>query len=71
MTILSIKPVFAGRVIQVNIERVRLPNASVADLEIIEHQLAVATEPRRGIGIAWVASSCSSPTSGCAVGSRG
>jgi 8-oxo-dGTP pyrophosphatase MutT (NUDIX family) len=37
MTILSIKPVFTGRVIQVNVERVRLPNASVADLEIIHH----------------------------------
>jgi 8-oxo-dGTP pyrophosphatase MutT (NUDIX family) len=37
MTILSIKPVFSGRVIQVNIERVELPNGSVADLEIIHH----------------------------------
>ena len=37
MTILSIKPVFTGRVIQVNVERVQLPNASVADLEIIHH----------------------------------
>lgn len=37
MTILSIKPVFTGRVIQVNVERVRLPNDNVADLEIIHH----------------------------------
>jgi len=37
MTILAIKPVFSGRVIQVNVERVRLPNSNVADLEIIHH----------------------------------
>jgi 8-oxo-dGTP pyrophosphatase MutT (NUDIX family) len=37
MSILSIKPVFSGRVIQVNVERVELPNANVADLEIIHH----------------------------------
>lgn len=37
MTILSKQPVFSGRVIQVNIERVQLPNASIADLEIIHH----------------------------------
>jgi 8-oxo-dGTP pyrophosphatase MutT (NUDIX family) len=37
MAILSIKPVFTGRVIQVNVERVQLPNASTADLEIIHH----------------------------------
>lgn len=37
MTILSIKPVFSGRVIQVNVERVQLPNSSIADLEIIHH----------------------------------
>jgi 8-oxo-dGTP pyrophosphatase MutT (NUDIX family) len=37
MTILSIKPVFSGRVIQVNVERVQLPNANVAELEIIHH----------------------------------
>jgi 8-oxo-dGTP pyrophosphatase MutT (NUDIX family) len=29
--------VFTGRVIQVNVERVQLPNASIADLEIIHH----------------------------------
>jgi 8-oxo-dGTP pyrophosphatase MutT (NUDIX family) len=33
----SIKTVFAGRVIQVNVERVRLPNDAVADLEIVHH----------------------------------
>lgn len=37
MTIESIKPVFRGRVIEVNVERVRLPNDQVADLEIIHH----------------------------------
>lgn len=37
MSTLSIKPVFSGRVIQVNVERVQLPNGSVADLEIIHH----------------------------------
>lgn len=37
MTILSLKPVFSGRIIQVNVERVRLPNSSIADLEIIHH----------------------------------
>jgi 8-oxo-dGTP pyrophosphatase MutT (NUDIX family) len=37
MTILEVKPVFSGRVIQVNVERVQLPNANVADLEIIHH----------------------------------
>ena len=37
MSIQSIKPVFTGRVIQVNVERVELPNGNVADLEIIHH----------------------------------
>ena len=37
MTIVSTKPVFSGRVIQVNVERVTLPNGSTADLEIIHH----------------------------------
>jgi ADP-ribose pyrophosphatase len=37
MTIESITKVFTGRVIQVNVERVRLPNDRVADLEIIHH----------------------------------
>jgi ADP-ribose pyrophosphatase len=33
----TITNVFNGRVIQVNVERVELPNGSVADLEIIHH----------------------------------
>jgi ADP-ribose pyrophosphatase len=33
----SITHVFKGRVIEVNIERVQLPNGAVADLEIIHH----------------------------------
>ena len=37
MPIESITAVFHGRVIEVNIERVLLPNGSVADLEIIHH----------------------------------
>ena len=37
MTLLSTTPVFSGRVIQVNVERVALPNGNVADLEIIHH----------------------------------
>jgi 8-oxo-dGTP pyrophosphatase MutT (NUDIX family) len=37
MTTLAIQPVFSGRVIHVNVERVQLPNGSIADLEIIHH----------------------------------
>jgi 8-oxo-dGTP pyrophosphatase MutT (NUDIX family) len=37
MAILSINSVFSGRVIQVNVECVQLPNGSIADLEIIHH----------------------------------
>lgn len=37
MTILSIDTVFTGRVIKVNVEHVQLPNASIADLEIVHH----------------------------------
>ena len=37
MTLLSTKTMFTGRVIHVNIEKVRLPNDAVADLEIIHH----------------------------------
>jgi 8-oxo-dGTP pyrophosphatase MutT (NUDIX family) len=33
----EIKHVFTGRVIEVNVERVPLPNGTVADLEIIRH----------------------------------
>jgi 8-oxo-dGTP pyrophosphatase MutT (NUDIX family) len=33
----NIQRVFTGRVIQVNVERVELPNGAVADLEIIHH----------------------------------
>jgi 8-oxo-dGTP pyrophosphatase MutT (NUDIX family) len=35
--LLSTTSVFAGRVIQVNVERVELPNGKVAELEIIHH----------------------------------
>jgi len=37
MSIENVRPVFAGRVIRVNVETVRLPNGHVADLEIIHH----------------------------------
>jgi 8-oxo-dGTP pyrophosphatase MutT (NUDIX family) len=33
----DVKHVFTGRVIEVNVERVQLPNGSVAELEIIRH----------------------------------
>jgi len=33
----DVKNVFTGRVIQVNVERVRLPNGTTAELEIIRH----------------------------------
>lgn len=37
MSLLSKQTHFKGRVIEVNVERVELPNGSVADLEIIHH----------------------------------
>jgi ADP-ribose pyrophosphatase len=37
MTLLSTKAIYSGRVIRVNVERVRLPNDAIADLEIIHH----------------------------------
>ena len=37
MTIESLRPIYTGRVIQLNVERVRLPNDVVADLEIVHH----------------------------------
>ena len=33
----DVKHVFTGRVIEVNVERVQLPNGTIADLEIIHH----------------------------------
>jgi 8-oxo-dGTP pyrophosphatase MutT (NUDIX family) len=33
----EVKHVFTGRVIEVNVERVQLPNGSIAELEIIKH----------------------------------
>lgn len=33
----KLTPIYQGRVIQLNLERVRLPNDSVADLEIVHH----------------------------------
>ncbi len=37
MSVESVQNVFTGRVIRVNVERVRLPNQAVADLEIVHH----------------------------------
>lgn len=37
MTVKSVRPGFAGRVIQVNVETVTLPNGATVDLEIIRH----------------------------------
>jgi 8-oxo-dGTP pyrophosphatase MutT (NUDIX family) len=37
MSILSVRTVFQGRIIRVNVETVRLPNGHVSDLEIIHH----------------------------------
>jgi 8-oxo-dGTP pyrophosphatase MutT (NUDIX family) len=37
MSIEKVRTVFAGRVIRVNVETVRLPNDHVAELEIIHH----------------------------------
>jgi ADP-ribose pyrophosphatase len=41
--ILDVRPVYAGRVIQLSVERVRLPNGSVAELEIVRHPGGAAT----------------------------
>ena len=52
MSLLSLKNHFKGRVIEVNVERVQLPNGSVADLEIIHHPggaTVVAVNERREI----------------------
>lgn len=37
MTTVAVQRIFSGRVIQVNVEKVQLPNGNVADLEIIHH----------------------------------
>mgnify|MGYP000512286744 CR=1 FL=1 len=52
MPVLSLRNVFRGRVIEVNVERVELPNKAVADLEIIHHPggaAIVAINERREI----------------------
>lgn len=35
--ILDVRPVYSGRVIELDVERVRLPNGNVAELEIVRH----------------------------------
>jgi ADP-ribose pyrophosphatase len=37
MSLLSLTEIYSGRVIRLNLERVRLPNGNIADLEIIHH----------------------------------
>jgi 8-oxo-dGTP pyrophosphatase MutT (NUDIX family) len=37
MTLQSAQTIYTGRVIQLNVERVRLPNDAIADLEIVHH----------------------------------
>lgn len=37
MPVLSVTPGFKGRVVQVDVERVQLPNGAIADLDIIHH----------------------------------
>jgi len=37
MPVLSVTPGFQGRVVQVNVERVQLPNGNIADLDVIHH----------------------------------
>jgi 8-oxo-dGTP pyrophosphatase MutT (NUDIX family) len=52
MSMLSIRSVFTGRVIQVNVEQVELPNGRIADLEIIHHPggaAVVAVDDERNI----------------------
>jgi len=52
MPLLSLKNVFKGRVIEVNVERVELPNKAIAELEIIHHPggaAVVAVNERREI----------------------
>lgn len=52
MSIISVTSHFKGRVLEVNVERVQLPNGSVADLEIIHHPggaAVVAINERREI----------------------
>jgi ADP-ribose pyrophosphatase len=52
MSVLDIRTVFQGRVITVNVERVRLPNGHVSDLEIIHHPggaAAVAIDAERRV----------------------
>jgi 8-oxo-dGTP pyrophosphatase MutT (NUDIX family) len=49
--LLTLTQIYAGRVIQVNLERVQLPNGNIADLEIIHHPggaavVALDTEDR-------------------------
>lgn len=46
----KITPVFRGRVLEINVERVRLPNGATADLEIIHHPGGAAVVALDGEG---------------------
>lgn len=37
MSVLTVTPGFRGRVVEVNVERVQLPNGTIADLDIVHH----------------------------------
>jgi len=48
----KVTPIYSGRVLQLNVERVRLPNGNVADLEIAHHPggaAIVAVDDRRRV----------------------
>lgn len=45
MSLEKVTPIFTGRVLQVNVEQVRLPNDHVATLEIVHHPGGAAVVP--------------------------
>ena len=40
------KPIYKGKIIDLSVETVTLPNGATADLEVISHPGAAAAEPR-------------------------
>ena len=43
--LLERRPIFDGRIVKLSVDRVRLPNGNVAELEVIRHQGASAVVP--------------------------
>ena len=43
--LLERRPIFDGRIVKLSVDRVRLPNGNVAELEMIRHQGAAAAVP--------------------------